>query len=96
MALFERNTLLTDLRNGVIEVTFEKDNGQTRVLRCTLLMALMPQKYQEKLEEQTNEQTYHQQNQDTIRAWDVDNKGWRSFKIEAIKYVQSLDPMLFK
>ena len=45
--MFERDTILRDLRKYVIEVTFTKVNGENRVMRCTLRPELLPTRYAE-------------------------------------------------
>lgn len=91
MALYERDRLLKDLRENVIEVTFNKVNGEQRVMRCTLKMNMLPQVYQTSPEEQKNENEFHQKNTDVIAAWDVQANGWRSFRIDGVTYAQVID-----
>jgi len=40
-----RDEILKDLRNYVIEVHFDKVNGDHRVMRCTLRPDLLPPSY---------------------------------------------------
>ena len=89
--MYNRDTLLKDLREGVIEVHFTKVNGQERAMRCTLLPRYLPQVHTENLQEQEKEKTFHKENTDVIAAWDVQNGGWRSFRIDSVFYVQGLD-----
>jgi hypothetical protein len=85
MSIYQRDTVLKDLRQNVIEVHFTKVNGETRAMRCTLMPEQLPPKY---LEEQTAEKEFHRTNTDTIRCWDVQAGGWRSFKIDSVTYMQ--------
>ena len=41
--LYDRDTLLKDLQDQVIKVTFTKVNGEQRVMRCTLMPHHLPQ-----------------------------------------------------
>jgi len=89
--MYERDALLKDLRNNVIEVHFTKVNGEQRVMRCTLMNNMLPESYRQSAEEQKNELEFHQKNQDVIAAWDVQNGGWRSFRIDSVSYAQAID-----
>jgi len=82
--MYERDSILNDLRTKVIEVVFTKMNGEERTLRCTLKPERLPAKY---LEEAEGEKTFHRENKEVIRAWDVQNNGWRSFRIDTVSYV---------
>jgi hypothetical protein len=88
---YDRNTLLSDLRVNVVEVSFDKVNEQPRIMRCTLMREFLPESYQEQPDEK-----FHAKNPEIIAVWDLDNKGWRAFRIDSVKMVQSLDPLLFK
>jgi hypothetical protein len=85
--MFERDTILKDLREYVIEVHFTKVNGEDRIMRCTLRPDLLPPTY---VKDITEEKEFHQKNTDVIAAWDVQNRGWRSFRIDSVKYVQDV------
>ena len=86
--MLDRNTLLKDLRESVIEVLFTKVNGEERIMRCTLRKDMLPPNY---VTEEAQEKDFHQKNPDTIAAWDVDKGGWRSFRIDSVQYVQVKD-----
>lgn len=85
---YNRDEILSELRECVAEVHFTKVNGEKRVMRCTLKKNLLPSKY---AEEETAEREFHRSNTDTIRCWDVNVNGWRSFKIDTVEYMQVLD-----
>ena len=53
--MFDRDTILKDLRQYVIEVHFTKVNGEQRVMRCTLRPDLLPKSYINDLNEQKQE-----------------------------------------
>lgn len=86
--IFDRNEVLRDLRQFVAEVTFTKVNGQQRVMRCTLRPDLLPEKY---VTEEAAEREFHETNQETIRAWDLQANGWRSFRMDSVSYFQVID-----
>ena len=85
---YERDNLLKDLRECVIEVTFTKVDGSNRVMRCTLDPKHLPKTYNEEAE---TEKQFHRENKDVISAWDVQKGGWRSFRIDSVEYVQIID-----
>ena len=89
--LYKRDDVLKDLRTNVIEVHFEKVNGEPRIMRCTLLPRFLPESYRTNLDEQKMEKSYHAENSNLIAAWDVQNGGWRSFFIDKVTYCQVLD-----
>jgi hypothetical protein len=87
--MYERDTVLNDLRHNVIEVTFTKVNGEDRIMRCTLMPNHLPPAYIE--EDKQHEENFHVKNPDVIACWDVQNGGWRRFHISSIKYLQVID-----
>ena len=89
--MYERDRLLTDLRSTVVEVHFVKANGESRVMKCTLMPRLLPESFVKSLEEQEGEKNFHRQNPNVIAAWDVENGGWRSFRVDSVTYCQALD-----
>jgi hypothetical protein len=86
-----RDSILKDLREYVIEVHFEKVNGENRNMRCTLRPDLLPPSYREQLSEQKEEIEFHQKNPNVIAAWDVQKGGWRSFRVDSVKYLQNVN-----
>jgi hypothetical protein len=89
--MYQRDIILTDLRENVIEVTFTKVNGEQRVMRCTLRTDLLPKTFVENVNEQKEEKEFHQKNPDVIASWDVQKGGWRSFKVDSVEYLQIID-----
>lgn len=89
--MFDRDTVLNDLRTNVLEVTFKKVDGSTRVMRCTLMPEHLPKNFNENVEEQNNEKSFHSQNPNVIAAWDVQKGGWRSFRMDSVEYLQVID-----
>lgn len=86
---YKRDELLKDLRENVIEVTFNKlSDNSIRVMRCTLMPKHLPETY---ADEKQIEQDYHSRNPEVISAWDIQKGGWRSFRIDTVQYVQGID-----
>lgn len=71
--------LKTMLRNSVVEVTFKKMNGDTRVMECTLLPKYLPDRVNESIDTELidDEPEY-------LAVWDLKAKGWRSFRFDRV------------
>lgn len=85
MAKYNRDTLLSELRSDVIEVTFVKADGTKRAIRCTLRADLLPESY--KL---APDEYFHKSNSDLLAVWDLQDGAWKSFHVESIEYAQSV------
>jgi WYL_2, Sm-like SH3 beta-barrel fold len=85
---YEKQALINDLKQSVVEVTFIKVNGERRVMRCTLDPRYIPVTVDQ---EHLDEQHARKENENVIAAWDVHNGGWRSFRINSIEFVQEID-----
>ena len=72
---FLKNTL----KKHILEVTFTKKDGTERVMKCTLRPDLLPA--QTDLEEQVQNR---KSNSEVLAVWDLDAKGWRSFRHDSI------------
>lgn len=68
--------LREQLKENIMVVDFIKVNGDKRVMTCTLREDLLPTK---PLTEDTNG-TQRKESTDTVSVWDVNAKGWRSFR----------------
>lgn len=78
---YDYNSLVEKLRSAVVTVTFEKVDGSTRVMQCTLLPQYLPEEYRGKAPMLT--ETAPQ----TVSVWDVENGGWRSFRVDSVRNV---------
>lgn len=72
----QANFLTNLLRENVVTVVFVKNDGSERVLNCTLKPDLLP--------EQTASTSTRKTNTDVLSVWDLENSGWRSFRLESI------------
>ena len=68
--------MITELKAGVCTVTFNKINGDERVMKCTLKEDLMPVT---EVERSTKPQRHVRE--ETLSVWDVNKEGWRSYRI---------------
>lgn len=83
---YTREELLNALRgDSVAYVKFTKTNGETRYMKCTrnpkyIPEAMAPAKNDDKQKEKTS----IKENLDVINAFDVEKKGWRSFRVDSV------------
>lgn len=77
---YDRDALKNDLKEWVVTVFFEKKDGSLRKMKCTLSPNHLPT-----LEESERKKA---ENQNTLSVWDLDNSGWRSFRLDSIKSVR--------
>jgi len=68
------------LREHVAIVTFNKLNGDERVMTCTKSIDFIP--------EENKPKTGRQPPKGSVIVWDLNAKGWRSFKYDRIKAVE--------
>lgn len=86
--LYDRDTLLKDLKQNVVEVHFLKVDGTNRKMKCTLIPKWLPQNSNmQYLDEMHNKE----ENKATLAVWDLEKNAWRSFKIENVQYAQVIE-----
>jgi hypothetical protein len=78
-ASWQNEYLKKTLFENVVNVLFVKKDGTERKLICTLKPDLLP--VQTDLEEAVQKKTA---NPDVLAVWDIENKGWRSFRYDSI------------
>jgi hypothetical protein len=82
--LFEsmRNDLKKLLHEHVMSVVFTKKDGTDRTMLCTLLPEHLPA-----VDKQEGDEVkfLKKQNNESLAAWDLEKKAWRSFRIDSIK-----------
>jgi WYL_2, Sm-like SH3 beta-barrel fold len=85
---YERDTLLRDLKINVVEIHFTKVDGSNRKMKCTLIPKwLPPNTNMQHLEEMHHKE----ENKSTIAVWDLEQSGWRSFRIENVQYAEVIE-----
>lgn len=80
---FVRSELQTQLQTEVLEITFTKVNGDKRVMNCTLMEGILPSNT-------TENETDKKVNETILSVWDIDAKGWRSFRMDAVTQVRQI------
>jgi hypothetical protein len=71
-----KEQVLAQLKQGICEITFNKVNGERRVMPCTLREDLLPAPPKE-----ATSRTPKDKESDVISVWCVDKEAWRSFKL---------------
>ena len=82
--IMEKHELKQILENGVVTVVFTKKDGTERTMKCTLLPEYLPHQGATLLVEGAN----RKENIDVLSVWDVDENGWRSFRLESVKEIR--------
>lgn len=75
----EKNEILKGLHEGTLTVSFKKVNGDRRDMRCTLNETHIPPKTSSDKPSKARKQ-----NPDVQSVWDINAKGWRSFRWENV------------
>lgn len=69
------------LQNNVLKVRFTKQDGEERVMLCTLIESkVVP--YEKKTDK------VRPINEDIVACWDVEKNAWRSFNVKSVKSVE--------
>jgi hypothetical protein len=74
-----REEMVDALRAGIATVTFNKVNGDERVMECTLNEDFIPEIARPKTDDEGVQRTI-----EVIRVYDVRAAGWRSFRVENV------------
>lgn len=77
-----RDWLKVLLEERTVEVVFTKKDGTERVMNCTLKDDILPL-----VQKEANDSYATIKSKDALAVWDVDVKGWRSFRWDSIKSV---------
>ena len=70
------------LKDGVVTVTFTKSDGTERVMKCTLKDDIISEHWTPKIEG-----SQHKHSEEALPVFDVESKGWRSFRFDSIREV---------
>jgi len=89
----ESKLLLSEsLKTGKVIVCFTKVDGKERRMLCTLSEELIPKKKEPKIDESGVEKKpkkVRKVNPNIMPVWDLEAEGWRSFRIDSIKYFEN-------
>lgn len=86
---YNRNGLLDVLQSGFVRVTFTKVDGSERIMECTLRPDLIPTPNH--IVAPDKPKRIVKDNEEVIRVFDTEKKEWRSFRIDSVKHVVSME-----
>lgn len=86
--IYERDTLLKDLRENAMALYFTDTAGNKHEIRCTLMPDHLPKTY---INEMEDERKYHNDNPNMIAAWNISKGMWVNFDVSHVNYVQIID-----
>ena len=78
----KREALVKSLQKNIMSVVFTKVNGEERKMLCTLSEHILPETFGE---------SKRKENLEVLSVWDIDNDGWRSFRLDSIKDLRVLE-----
>lgn len=76
----KKELLLNALRTNTAEIVFTKKDGTERKMLCTLQEWDIPKEHKPK-------GTGIEKTGDVISVYDLENKGWRSFRFDSLKSI---------
>ena len=83
-----KSDLKTLLEQNVLVVDFTKLNGDKRVMTCTLREDMKPRATKD---DAMSQKAVREVSDAVVSVWDVNAKGWRSFRYERINSVDIVD-----
>lgn len=72
----EEKDLVESLQKSILEITFNKLDGEERIMTCTKVTNLIPEDKRPKTDKPSKE--------GTITVWDIKAEGWRSFRYDRV------------
>ena len=85
--LIERDELEQKLRTQIMEVTFNKVNGDERVMTCTLQEGVIPAATKK---DPLSLKKIREVNPEVVSVWDTNATGWRSFRVANVTDVNEV------
>ena len=77
----KRDTLIKNLQQKVMRVTFTKVNGEERVMECTLQEYMLPETVE----------SNRKQNEAVLPVFDINKGEWRSFRMDSITKIEAVE-----
>lgn len=82
--MLSKTELKENLSRSVAKVIFNKSDGSTRIMNCTLISEFLPEK---RLDESVRH-VPRRENDEVLAVWDIDSNGWRSFNVNSVIEVE--------
>lgn len=86
--IMQRQEIIDKLQEGVWLVTFNKINGETRTMPCTLKEELLPPA---RKDDPASQRKIRELNPEVIVAYCVDKHAWRSFRVDNVTNMRDID-----
>ena len=87
--MMTRDEMKSQLHSGVYEIHFIKADGSIRVMRCTLMEEFLPAPLL-LTEDGSEPQKKRLENEDVLPVWDLQENGWRSFRLDSVFRVERI------
>jgi hypothetical protein len=82
-----REEIVDRLKQGLLEVTFNKVNGDKRVMTCTLQEGVIPAATKK---DPLSLKKVREVNPEVVSVWDTNATGWRSFRVANVTNVNEV------
>jgi len=83
----DREEIVNKLKQGLLEVTFNKVNGDERVMTCTLQEGVIPAATKK---DPLSQKKVREVNPEVVSVWDTNATGWRSFRVANVTDVNEV------
>jgi hypothetical protein len=83
MNVYSKKELRNTLKSNIVQVTFTKIDGSTRVMNCTLSEKFLPS---------TSSNTENKKvNDNVFTVWDTDVNNWRAFRYDSVNKAEVIN-----
>jgi hypothetical protein len=89
--MYQYDKVIEQLKENVLTVTFDKVNGERRVMPCTLQTDYMSDVTKELSEAKVSQVDARSVNKSVIRAFAIDKQSWRSFRVDNISAIEVMN-----
>ena len=89
--MYSYDKVIEQLKTNVLQVTFDKVNGERRIMPCTLQTDYMTDPSKELSESKVSQVESKSVNKSVIRAFAIDKQSWRSFRVDNISAIEVMN-----
>tara|TARA_B100001057_G_scaffold379345_1_gene384851 strand:- start:2053 stop:3039 length:987 start_codon:yes stop_codon:yes gene_type:complete len=86
--VYTRETIIEQLKNNEVVVTFTKINGDERVMTCTLQDNKLPTTTKK---DPLSQKKLRDINEKVVSVWDLNAEGWRSFRVDNVTDMKNVE-----
>ena len=83
MSIFSKEVLRNTLKSNIVQVTFTKIDGSTRVMNCTLSEKFLPSTSSNAENKKVNDNVFN--------VWDTDVNNWRAFRYDSVNNTEVIN-----